>query len=125
MPEALRASGLNVERHDDHFGPHTLDTEWLGEVGARGWVALSHNKAIRYNTIERDACMRAGVPLFMLIGATTHAELAQNFIRTVDKVFRFLDENSPPFIAKIHRPPHEELVQGKPGRVSMWLSYED
>lgn len=125
MPEALRASGLHVERHDDHFGPHTLDTEWLREVGARKWVALTHNKAIRYNTIERDVCMRAGVPLFMLIGATTHAELAQNFVQTVGKVIRFLNDNEPPFIARIYRPPHEDLAQGKAGRVSMWLSHQD
>ncbi len=61
VPNALNAAGVRVERHDTHFEPSTPDTEWLREVGRRGWIALSHNRDIRYNTAERDMVMRAGL----------------------------------------------------------------
>lgn len=48
--------------------------------------------------------MRAGVPLFFLIGHTTHALLARNFINGLERVLKFLDEHEPPFIARIYRP---------------------
>ena len=49
FPEILRASGLNVERHADHFPPETPDEVWLEEVGKRGWIALTHDQRIRYS----------------------------------------------------------------------------
>lgn len=126
VPDALRAAGLSVEPHDDHFGPRTLDTEWLREVGRRGWVALTHNKEIRYNAEERDMVMRAGVPLFMLIGKTTHAVLARNFIQTFPRVVEFLVRHAPPFIARVYRPsPVSAVADGEPGRVDLWLAFEE
>jgi hypothetical protein len=50
VPDALLAAGVRVERHDAHFPPNATDVEWLKEIGSRGWIALTHNKEIRYNT---------------------------------------------------------------------------
>jgi hypothetical protein len=47
FPEILRAGGLEVERHADHFGDKTPDEDWLQEIGKRGWIAITHNKRIR------------------------------------------------------------------------------
>jgi PIN like domain len=41
FPALLRAAGVRLERHDDHFGPETPDEEWIGEIGRRGWIAVS------------------------------------------------------------------------------------
>lgn len=126
VPDRLRAAGLSVERHDDHFEPLTPDTVWLKAVGEYGWIALSHNKQIRYNTAERDMAMRAHLRLFFLIGDTTHEILAKNFVQTVDRVRSFLATHEPPFIAKIYRPtPVASVEDGLPGRVEMWLSHEE
>jgi len=126
VPGRLRDAGLRVERHDDHFEPLTPDTVWLKTVGQRGWVALSHNKQIRYTTAERDMAMRAGLRLFFLIGDTTHEILARNFVLTVDRVRQFLAAHEAPFIAKIYRPtPVAAVNDGLPGRVEMWLSFEE
>ncbi len=127
VPDALEQAGYTVERHDEHFGPLTPDTVWLREIGRRGWVALSHNTRIRYETEERDMVMRAGVPLFFLVGhRTTHAELALNLVQTVPKVLRFLQDHRPPFLAKVYRPsPTSAVYEGKPGRVEMWVSEKD
>lgn len=122
VPDALRDAGFTVERHDDHFGPLTTDPQWLAEVGRRGWIAFSHNRDIRYRSQERDAAMRAGIPLFFLIGHAPHSELASNLITTFPRVIQFLQEHQPPFIAKIYRPTPIADVGRRPGRVQMWLS---
>ena len=116
---------MRVERHDAHFGPTTTDTEWLREIGQRGWIALTHNKEIRYNTHERDMVMRAGVPLFMLIGKHTHDVLARNLVLTLPRVLAFLDFHEPPFIARVYRAPETDFLRGLPGRVDLWLSHAD
>ena len=46
--EILKAGGLTVERHGDHFAPDTPDEAWLAEVGRRGWIVLTHDRRIRY-----------------------------------------------------------------------------
>lgn len=122
MPDALADAGVDVERHDDHFGPLTPDPVWLTEVGRRGWIPFSHNRDIRYRTQERDAAMRAGIPLFLLIGRAPHTELATNLVTTLPRVLEFLEKHEPPFIAKIYRPTPVADVGERPGRVEMWLS---
>jgi len=39
---------VRVEQHDDHFGPETTDEEWIGEIGRRGWIAVTRDARIRY-----------------------------------------------------------------------------
>jgi hypothetical protein len=120
----IAQAGLRVERHDDHFGPTTADVEWISEIGKRGWIAITHNKEIRYNTRERDMVMRAGVPLLMLIGKQRHDVLARNFIHSIPRILGFLDQHDPPFIARVYKPSDKEFDEGKPGRVDLWLDYE-
>jgi len=124
IPDALERAGVQVERHDAHFGPTTLDVKWLAEVGARGWIGLTHNKEIRYNLDERDMVMRAGVPLFMLIGHYRHEILARNLVHTLPRIFSFLGRYERPFIARVYRAPEGKFERGNPGRVALWLSYE-
>ena len=122
VPDALAAAGDRVERHDDHFGPLTPDPVWIREIGRRGWTPFTHNKDIRYRTQERDMVMRAGVPLFILIGSAPHRELAANLVHTMPRISQFLDSHREPFIAKVYRPSPIEMVhEGQPGRVVMWL----
>jgi len=104
LPSLLRENGLVVERHDDHFGPTTPDDQWLPEVGRRDWLVLTRDRRIRYKQNEQDAVMRAGVGLFVLVGCTSHRELAENFIATMHRVQAFVKRYPRPFIAKIYRP---------------------
>jgi len=39
--QVLRAAGLTVEQHGDHFAHDCPDEEWLEGVGAHGWVAIA------------------------------------------------------------------------------------
>ncbi|MGH9203417.1 MAG: hypothetical protein ACRD2A_19515 [Vicinamibacterales bacterium] len=52
FPEILAAAGLKVERHADYFSPATPDEEWLQRVGERGWIAVTHDRRIRYKPNE-------------------------------------------------------------------------
>ena len=120
FPEILRAAGLTVERHDDHFDPQTPDVEWLEEIGNREWIAVSRDKRIRYKPNERDAVIRHRVGLLLVVGKAPFAAFAENFVETLPKIERFLESHPPPFIAKIYRPSPGERRQG--GRIELWYS---
>jgi hypothetical protein len=118
----LRAGGLIVERHADHFAPDTPDDVWLAEVGRRGWIALTHDRRIRYKPNERDAVMRHRVGLLVIVGAAPFADLARAFLATLPSIERFLENHKPPFIAKVYRPSLDDTTQRSvsPGRVELW-----
>lgn len=69
--------------------------------------------------------MRAGVPLFMLIGrypircwprtSSTHCPGSSAFLSAPPR----------PFIARIYKASDADFAAGKPGRVNLWLSYDD
>jgi hypothetical protein len=120
--EILRSSGLTVERHADHFAPDTADEVWLEEVGKRGWIALTHDRRIRYKPNERDAVMRHDVALLVIVGAAPFADLARAFVATLPRIEHFLAQHEPPFIAKVYRPSPAETARRSvaPGRIELW-----
>jgi hypothetical protein len=103
FPETLRAAGLWVERHDDHFGQLTPDPEWIGEIGRRGWIALTRDTRIRYSPLAVETLMESGARLFVIVGRLTTAEAAAIFLRQRKRVERLLRKESRPFIGKIRR----------------------
>jgi hypothetical protein len=122
FPEILRAGGLTVGTHADHFPPNAHDEAWLEEIGNRGWIALTHDRRIRYKPNERDAVMRHGVALLVIVGAAPFPELARAFVNTLPRVEEFLGRNKPPFIAKVYRPAPAELARRSTalGREERW-----
>jgi hypothetical protein len=122
FPEILRSHGLTVERHADHFASDTPDEVWLETAGRRGWIVLTHDRRIRYKPNERDALMRHGVGLLVIVGAAPYPDLARAFMTTLRRVEQFLGTHKPPFIAKVYRPSPAETAQRStaPGRVELW-----
>lgn len=110
-----------MERHDDHFGPTTRDEIWLPDVAARGWIAISHNKQIRRVALQRDAAMRGGLALFMLVGKK-HDEFQRNLIVTMPRIVAFRKQNQPPFIAHVTRPEPKYPLGSRPGKVQVVLT---
>ena len=123
FPAILKNAGLTVERHRDHFAPDATDEQWLAFVGAKGWVALTHNSRIRYTPNERDAVISHGVRLLIIIGQAPHPELAQSFVATRRRIEGFLERHEPPFIAKVYRASPAELAKNAsaPGSITLWL----
>src|SRR5688572_10687631 len=81
FPEQLRAAGLKVERHDDHFDALTADPQWIGKVGRKGWVALTLDARIRYSPLAVATLLESGARLFVIVGRLTTQEAAELFIR--------------------------------------------
>jgi hypothetical protein len=133
--QILTDAGIRFERHDDHFDPGTSDEEWLSVAGKNDWIALSHNKKIRRNSAQVDRLMEAGLRAFMLIGdavpnppgqrSVFTRTLAENFVRTLPSIHRFLARHEGPWIAKLYRPERwGEGVEPAPGEIRMWLTMQ-
>ena len=44
VPREMQASGVNVERHDDHFAQKTPDVVWMSQVSQHDWVVITGEK---------------------------------------------------------------------------------
>lgn len=101
---ALVAAGLAVERHDDHFPPARLveDHEWISLCARHGWIGVTSDKRIKRTPLSQQALVKGGVRLFVNVGTATHAEKGANFVASLPKIYDFLDEHPPPFIAKVY-----------------------
>ncbi|MHB1328876.1 MAG: PIN-like domain-containing protein [Gemmatimonadales bacterium] len=121
FPAILAAAGLTVETHSSHFGASTPDEDWLRVVGQRGWVAVTHDKRIRYKPNELAAVMANNVALLVVVGHAPFAELARSFVASRARIEAFLNGNDPPYIAKLYRSgaaePDTPLAAG---RIEKW-----
>lgn len=132
--EILQAANVRFERHDDHFIKGTDDLDWMVKAGLNGWVVLSHNSRIRRTSSQTDQLMRYSLRAFMLLGNATPnppgqrsvftRSLAENFVRTLPTVHRFLRRHEGPWIAKILRPPVNPAGDPRPGMIKMWLTQQ-
>jgi PIN like domain len=122
FPEILRSAGLTVERHADHFAHDALDEAWLELVGKRGWIALTHDRRIRYKPNELNAVIQQGVALLVIVGKAPFPDLARAFVNSRAVLDHFLDRHKPPFIAKVYRPSPAEIERrsAAPGHIELW-----
>lgn len=123
FPRILAEAGIGVERHGDLFPPDGSDEQWLEHCGAKGRVAITHNMRIRYVPNELAAVLRFKVPLVVLIGKATTAELAHNFVRTLHRIELMLDQHPVPVILKVYRASPAEVLASPAagGRVEVWF----
>lgn len=122
FPAALRTAGIRVEIHDDHFPQDTADEQWIANVSAQRWVVITKDSRIRYQPNELAAVVAAKARMLVLVGDAKHAELAENFIRTMPKIMAFLAKRRGPMIAKVYRPAHARLAArpSATGHVEIW-----
>ncbi|HEX9693316.1 MAG TPA: hypothetical protein VGA22_14580 [Gemmatimonadales bacterium] len=122
FPAILKAAGLRVELHQDHFRPDARDEDWLRAVGEEGWIALTHDRRIRYKPNELAAVVRFRVSLLVIVGRAPYPDLARSFVATIPRVERFVSDHQPPFIGKVFRPSPAELRANAAalGRVELW-----
>jgi len=111
VASALRATGVTVEVHNDHFLQDAKDEVWLPEVGKRGWVVLTKDDRIRYRPTELAAVIDAHVALFALASGNLNGEeMAQAFVAALPRMTRVLAKYRPPFIAKVTRSGEVSIV---------------
>jgi PIN like domain len=85
LTDALRELGLTVHTMASVYGEaaaqHIADERWLRDAGAKGWVVLMKDDAIRRRPAERDAVVEAGVRAFCLTNAQLRAtEQTERFV---------------------------------------------
>lgn len=120
FPETLRAAGLRVERHDDHFGQLTPDSEWIAAVGRRGWVAVTRDARIRYSPLALETLKSSGARLFVIVGRLTADEAAAVFVRQRKRIERLMRKQRKPFIGRVRRDSVEVWL-----RMSEWRGSQD
>ena len=95
----LRAEGVDVEVHDDHFAIDAPDEEWIGSVVRRGWVAVTRDRNLRYRTHEMNSIREnaARVIVIRMKGATGEA-IAEVLCRAMPRIARFVAATPAPFV---------------------------
>jgi predicted nuclease of predicted toxin-antitoxin system len=104
VASVLRASGWNIEVHQDHFRQDIPDQEWIPVVAMRRWVVLTQDKNIRNRPLEREAVRRSGLRLFAFTqNNLPSSETSAILLRALPQVVERATEQVPPFIGQIQR----------------------
>lgn len=78
VPAGLRAQGLTVVTMRDYYGESEAqakaDVDWIGDVGAEGWVAFHKDANIRKKTDELAAVDASGLRMFVIPNANITAD---------------------------------------------------
>lgn len=99
---ALRAAGERVEIMEDHFDSDAEDAVWVPAVGARGWVILSKDKALRHNSLEQIALLKSNTHSFILTSADqTGQQMAAAFVAALPDMKRLIAKFPPPFVGTV------------------------
>jgi hypothetical protein len=94
----------------------------LKVVGERGWVAVTHNKRIRYQPNELEAVIAHRVALLVIVGNAPFRDLAASFVATRVRIERFVASHVPPYVAKVYRAAPDILARNPaaPGSIEHW-----
>ena len=120
--ETLESAGLLAKRHHDLFTHDCPDEEWLEHVGKNGWIAITHDRRIRYKPNELAAVLRHRVALLVVVGKAPFPVLARHFVATMPRISPFLAKHEAPFIAKVYGPSSADLADDPDatGSVALW-----
>ncbi len=113
IAESLRAHGLTIHTMASVYGEQAAqrlaDEVWLRDAGARGWVVLTKDDAIRRRPAERDSLVEAGVRVFCLTSAQLQGpEQAERFAANLDRILRQASQPGP-YIYGVQRDRIERL----------------
>jgi len=127
FPNALRSAGLVVHAHTDHFPPMSPDHEWLPQAAANGWIVLTNDRKIRSRSLELRAVMSSGARVLALVGGSLPAaELARNFINTLEKIRTLVADTPAPWIARLYRPsPVTGVALGRSGSIKLIVTLDE
>jgi hypothetical protein len=99
------ARGVDAKYYSD-LGPRGLsDEEWTSLVAARGWVAVTRDRRIRYRAAEKAAVKESRLALFVIATRTnvSQALIVETIAMASRRMADFLNRHEPPFIAAIDK----------------------
>ncbi len=101
---AIEHHGIRWESHLDHFAPGTEDTEWLPEIGRRGWALLTTDARIRSNFLEREAVRTNRIRMFYFSrNNLAGMEMGVALLRAIPAMLKLVGTQAAPFTASISR----------------------
>jgi predicted nuclease of predicted toxin-antitoxin system len=107
LRKELINAGLIVQIHDDHFARDEEDRIWLHAVGKRAWVVLTKDQRLRYRPLEISALRASNVRVFVLTaGNLRGSEIAAVFLAALPRIYRVLNSQSGPFMARVSQSGH-------------------
>lgn len=126
FPGLLRAGGVRVHAHEDHFAQNAPDDLWMPEVASRGWIILSPDKRITRDPVELAAIMLSNAAMVCLVGGHEKTlDLAANFLNTFAKIAQFVESARPPYVARLYRPsPVSGISRGVAGSIKLSIDYD-
>lgn len=126
FPAILRAEGITIHLHQEHFPQDAADVDWMPEVARRGWPILSPDIRISRDRLEVEAIMTSGAAAFCLAGGhLTSEDKARNFLRCLPQILSILDRTPRPFIAKVYQPNRDDPADATTRRVDVKLTLAD
>lgn len=103
VAEKLRAAGLKVEVHADHFDDTEKDEVWLAWVGKRRWIVISKDDAIRRREIERRELVKARVrAVFLASCDTSGLQNATIILKALSRIEKTVVPAKGPMIVLVH-----------------------
>lgn len=122
----LRAKGITVHLHQDHFAQNAADVDWMPEVARRGWPIISPDIRISRDRLEVEAIMTSGAAVFCLAGGhLTGEEKARNFLRCLPQITSVVARTPRPFIARVYQPNRDDPSDATTRRVDVKLTLAD
>jgi hypothetical protein len=106
VPDAIRSAlrdGEKIERLDDHYAPNAEDAKWIPDVGAKGWIILTKDSALRRNPLEVRAMLSARTGVFIFGNASvTSKQLANGLMLALPRVRTAVRRFAVPVIGRIN-----------------------
>ena len=103
IADRLCAEGMAVEVHDDHLPPDAPDEDWIALVGARGWVAITKDRNVRYRAAELEAIRRHKARIVVVrMKSATGPDIAELLVKARRRIARYAAKTPPPFVAGIN-----------------------
>ncbi len=81
-------------------------------AGAKGWIVLGKDRAIRRRENERQAVLDANVKLFTLTSANLSGQdMAEAFVLALPRIARVVAASTGPLIAAVYRDGKVKLLR--------------
>lgn len=104
VAQCLRDAGANVEIHDDHLAQDSPDEKWISLVGRKNWIAITEDRHIRYRTAEKLTIIDFKARVVVVRAKNMTGKQKGEFLAgALNKIQKYANENSPPFIVGIDR----------------------
>ena len=116
IPDGVRATGVNVEIHDDHFSRDEDDTKWLAACGAHSWIFLTKDERIRRDPAEVRAVIAANVhAIFIGRQGITAEEMLSDLIPALPRILKRFREAKKPSYVLVHKGGRLDRLEVKTG----------